>query len=205
MRSLLPCPRCGRHLRRTETECPFCGAAVFEAFAVAPERPPVPLGISRAALFTLAAVSAAGTGCGGVAQTQNPSSGGSGSTASGGSGGYAPHYGAPPFSTGGSGGLSATGGSAGLASGGFAVFYGAPSPPMNTGGTPSTGGVPSTGGAADGGLCMNSFSGMPEPCCPKTPPDCSTKPDGYPGYGCTPSPGSFCSCTCEGGQWLCGC
>jgi len=57
--------------------------------------------------------------------------------------------------------------------------------------------------------CHNNFSGMCEPCCPATPPDCSTKPDGYPGYSCTEgstaSPSSFCSCRCWSGVWSCGC
>lgn len=56
-------------------------------------------------------------------------------------------------------------------------------------------------------------------CCPDSaPPDCSTKPDGYPGFGCTPNcaqypdagfpcsgAGSYCTCSCQGGSWQCGC
>jgi len=54
--------------------------------------------------------------------------------------------------------------------------------------------------------CKNSFSGgQLTPCCAAQKLDCSGKPDGYPGFGCTPGDGSFCSCTCESGQQLCGC
>lgn len=54
-------------------------------------------------------------------------------------------------------------------------------------------------------VCLDSFSSSCEPCCPATPPDCSDKPDGYPGYRCTVANGSYCSCQCGSGQWQCGC
>ena len=54
--------------------------------------------------------------------------------------------------------------------------------------------------------CKNSFSGgQLTPCCPSDKLDCPGKPDGYPGFGCTPGSGSFCSCSCSGGEQLCGC
>lgn len=53
--------------------------------------------------------------------------------------------------------------------------------------------------------CFNSFSNACEPCCSPTPVDCSDKPSGYPGYRCTVEDGSFCSCDCTRGEWLCGC
>lgn len=54
--------------------------------------------------------------------------------------------------------------------------------------------------------CANSFGGGElTPCCADGKLDCSDKADGYPGFACTPGPGSFCSCTCSGGAWLCGC
>ncbi len=70
------------------------------------------------------------------------------------------------------------------------------------------------GGASDGGAqpppaaCFNEFDHACTPCCPATQPDCTGKPDGYPGYICTPAPGNgntFCACACGGGAWQCGC
>jgi hypothetical protein len=53
--------------------------------------------------------------------------------------------------------------------------------------------------------CYDAFGNSCQPCCPATTPECADKPDGYPGYACTPAPQSFCSCSCNGGQWTCGC
>jgi hypothetical protein len=228
MRSLVPCPECGRHLRRTEISCPFCAAPVADALARAPERPLPPFRMSRAGVLAFLAASVTGPGCGGVATTGTAGSGDSGSSGVGGllgTGGTVSAGGQL-----GRGGTTENGGAPD--SGGVpAVFYGAPFPVPMTGGsggtgvggnggafpTPSTGGnagmgfggssgTPDSGTPNDAGaLCFNGFDHMQHPCCSKTAPDCSNKPDGYPGYGCTPSPGSFCACTCERGQWLCGC
>jgi hypothetical protein len=59
--------------------------------------------------------------------------------------------------------------------------------------------------AAPAALCYNNFNGTCQPCCSSNKPDCTEKPDGYPGYDCTPANGGWCSCNCEGGQWLCAC
>jgi len=216
--SLVPCPECGRHLRRTEISCPFCGVPVADAFARAPERQLPPFRMSRAGLIAFAAASVTAPGCGGV----TTGIAGSGDSVGGGMPSAGGQFG--------SGGTSATGGT--LDTGGVpAVFYGAPFPVPMTGGNGGTGlggnggtfPTPSMGGNAgmgvgggssasdsgtphDGGaLCFNAFDHMQHPCCPETTPDCTNEPDGYPGYGCTPSPGSFCACTCERGQWTCGC
>ena len=76
----------------------------------------------------------------------------------------------------------------------------------------SNGQAGAPGGAGAGTpveACVDAFSSSCAPCCPDTPPDCSDKPDGYPGYPCTPKPtsagASFCSCTCGAGEWQCGC
>jgi len=81
------------------------------------------------------------------------------------------------------------------------------------------------GGGSSDELCTNLLYDTPIKlrCCPDAvPPDCSTKPDGYPGYFCTPPcethpdagwscsqrggvVGSYCECTCQGGSWQCGC
>jgi hypothetical protein len=56
--------------------------------------------------------------------------------------------------------------------------------------------------------CYNRFGHSCEACCPKPVPDCSDKPNGFPGYECTPAdPGnaSYCSCSCNGNTWQCAC
>ena len=78
-RALLPCRSCARHVRATDSACPFCGSAVPEQTRMV-ARPQAPRGnLSRAALFALgAAAAAAGTtgiaGCsGGVVSVQDAS------------------------------------------------------------------------------------------------------------------------------------
>jgi hypothetical protein len=146
--------------------------------------------MSRTALVAFAAANVAAVGCGGEARVHDTNS-----ESGGGSNG-----GGPPIETGGYIPM---------------VFYGAPM--IYTGGAPGTGGIPNASGGApgtggdpnvaDGGLnCQDEFSGgTPSRCCAKTPPDCTNKPDGYPGFGCTPGKQSFCSCNCSGGTWICGC
>lgn len=59
MSSLRPCPSCARHVRATESSCPFCAATLrvvrpgSRALAVSAR------GLSRAALFALGSVAAA--------------------------------------------------------------------------------------------------------------------------------------------------
>jgi hypothetical protein len=70
----------------------------------------------------------------------------------------------------------------------------------------SAGVVPCGPNASHAPQCKNSFSGgQLTPCCPQGNVDCAGKPDGYPGFGCTPGDGSFCSCTCYAGAQQCGC
>jgi hypothetical protein len=65
--------------------------------------------------------------------------------------------------------------------------------------------VPCGPDASHAPQCHNSFSGGSlTPCCGKTL-DCTGKPDGYPGFGCTPDENSFCSCNCSAGMKVCGC
>src|SRR6478609_6101064 len=52
--------------------------------------------------------------------------------------------------------------------------------------------------------CYDRFAHSCEPCCPTPEPECSHKPDGYPGYACTPDTSgdrAYCSCQCSGGEW----
>lgn len=72
------------------------------------------------------------------------------------------------------------------------------------------GAEPSNDDARPPAACPNAFSSSCEPCCPAAKPDCTDKPDGYPGYNCTPAPSgeegaSYCSCSCYAGDWQCLC
>src|SRR5688500_2372314 len=107
--ALAPCTSCRRHLRTTETVCPFCGAALDAGQLSRGVVPGTTQRLSRAAAFVFGATLAtAPTACSG--DTENPSgasaaasgagaaasvgAGANGSTSGdGGSGG--PVYGAP--------------------------------------------------------------------------------------------------------------
>src|SRR5690349_9880703 len=53
--SLVACPGCSRHIRISETSCPFCGASVADAMANALPRAIPAAGMSRAAMMAFAA------------------------------------------------------------------------------------------------------------------------------------------------------
>src|SRR5262249_12643085 len=81
---LVPCPTCQRHVRTTESACPFCRAALpadLDARAV----PAASQRLSRAAAFVFGA-SLAVTSCGGEVTEDKSASGAEGAT-SGGMGG----------------------------------------------------------------------------------------------------------------------
>ena len=61
---LLPCPSCTRHVRASETACPFCAAALVARVTSTPARSPNKR-LSRAALFALGASAAAVAACSG--------------------------------------------------------------------------------------------------------------------------------------------
>lgn len=64
--SLRPCTQCGRHVRNTESKCPFCRAAL----EVTPERSPITLPrAGRAAIMAFGALTTATAGCGGGSGT----------------------------------------------------------------------------------------------------------------------------------------
>ena len=96
-------------------------------------------------------------------------------------------------------------------------------PTGGVGGGP-TGGVSGgpTGGMGGGPgnlLCTDLLArsspdapGTPARCCPRPPPDCHDKPDGFTEPGekglcvdAEPGGSSYCSCGCSRGQWWCGC
>ena len=61
-------------------------------------------------------------------------------------------------------------------------------------------------GAGPAPTCHDAFSGGScGICCPSDPVDCTNRADGYPNGGCVASDNSFCSCTCQRGQWSCAC
>jgi hypothetical protein len=101
---LAPCPSCYRHVRTTESACPFCAAALPRDLA-APAIRPARRRLGRAAAFAFGA-SVAVTGCGSEVSSDGIAGGvGGGSTTSGAGaydagpdddGGTQAKYGAPP-------------------------------------------------------------------------------------------------------------
>lgn len=65
MSQLEPCPHCQRHVRTTETSCPFCGAEVAALMRSLPPRPLPRTRLSRAALlaFGLGVAASSLSGC----------------------------------------------------------------------------------------------------------------------------------------------
>lgn len=62
MSALLPCPSCARHVRRSETSCPFCACTL--SLAHAPPRPMPTERLGRAALMAFTTLVASGSvGC----------------------------------------------------------------------------------------------------------------------------------------------
>jgi hypothetical protein len=134
MNHLVPCTACQRHVRASETACPFCATALDPAHAAEPTLPTQRLG--RAALFAFGATLAASltaVGCGGDTDDGKGGGGGDGGSSAGssgsgggGSGGSAGTAGtAGRGGSGGSGGTGATGGTGG-SGGGVAPLYGLP-------------------------------------------------------------------------------
>ncbi len=66
MAQLEPCPTCQRHVRISESACPFCGGDVREAFSTLTPRAAPRTRLGRAALFAFGITAAASAipGCG---------------------------------------------------------------------------------------------------------------------------------------------
>ena len=153
MSQLTPCPECQRHVRKTETRCPFCGEAVSLTHVPAPALPRKRLG--RAATFAFGASVVGATAlvaCGGddddsggtVPVYGAPAAGSSsfaGNDSNGGAGAGTAVYGAPAAgfggndevggaggkpAEGGAGGKPAEGGAGGANEAGAAPLYGGP-------------------------------------------------------------------------------
>jgi hypothetical protein len=138
MNQLVPCPECSRHVRISETQCPFCAQPLD--LASVPE-PRLPQGrLSRAATFAFGATLASATAlaaCGGSAEESSTNGAGAGGAPSGAGG---------TRTDGGNGG-SAQAGSIGTI---MASYGGAPRPPVPpVNGTPP---LPEVGGAAGNGI-----------------------------------------------------
>lgn len=141
MSELTPCPECQRHVRKTETSCPFCSQALSLSHLTEQVLPRSRLG--RAATFAFGATLVSATalvGCGGESEGKKEGEGGTaaggsasggtnlGGTASGGadagqsSGGALPIplYGAPAA------GASNEAGGSSSGIGGVGLVYGAP-------------------------------------------------------------------------------
>jgi len=141
--SLVVCPECSRHIRRNETACPFCGAAVAASVAGAPERALPTTRLGRTALFAFAAASVSAAACGSSTDDSGSNkqqvADGSAGGAVNGAGGYdmggaQALYGAVAPT----GGDTGAGGTFNTGSGGMAgAAYGTPPP---TGGTTGSGG-----------------------------------------------------------------
>jgi len=151
MANLVSCPECQRHIRQTETVCPFCERDVGARIASVAPRPLPTMRLSRAALYAFAAAATVGT-----------------AACSSDDGNPTPMYGAPA-PTGGqyNAGGSATGGQAntgGTATGGQANTGGTASGGQaNTGGQQNTGGgiAPAYGVPASGGFGGAAIYGAP--------------------------------------------
>jgi hypothetical protein len=99
---LAPCPSCRRHVRTTESACPFCAAALPRDLA-APAIRPARRRLGRAAAFAFGA-SVAVTGCGSEVSSDGIAGGVGGSNSDAGAydagpdddGGTQAKYGAPP-------------------------------------------------------------------------------------------------------------
>lgn len=156
MAQLVPCPSCQRHVRQTETACPFCEASLSLGRLPPPLLPRTRLG--RAATFAFGATLVAGAatlvGCAGSSEEGKKGGGGSSNGGSGGSsagqsvGGSAqPVYGAPAAGTGpDSGGTQGSGGTVSDGGGAQALYGAVPvAGSENVGGT--GGGIPLYGAA----------------------------------------------------------
>ena len=127
---LSSCPACARHVRVSEAACPFCGAALSDAFRARPAPRSPAARLSRSALYalgmgtvTLAAACSSSSSPGGTDDAEAPiadaANGGSPET-----GVATPSYGASPHDA----------GEAPYDAGGVVAAYGAPALPDGGGG-----------------------------------------------------------------------
>jgi hypothetical protein len=144
MASLVPCTACRRHVRRHETQCRFCGAALVPS--ASGRDVVIPRDAKRATIFALG-LTIAGQACGGVTDVPDQDKGAGGGI-----------FGAPPTpGLGGSGGGGGSGavnsGGAGNAGGGANIqpVYGAVVPPIAAAGNSGSSGMPDATAPLDAG------------------------------------------------------
>lgn len=117
MTQLVPCPDCQRHVRKTETHCPFCAAAMSLAHVPAPVLPSRRLG--RAATFAFGATFLGAASLVGCSDDDDDNIGSA-----------TPVYGAPAAGAGNEpfhqGGASGEGGAEAQPNGGMTTIYGSP-------------------------------------------------------------------------------
>lgn len=133
MSALAPCTSCARHVRRTESACPFCGATL--ALGAAPTPRVITERLGRAALFSVgAAIVASVPGCGNAVPAYGAPAVDTGPMAAD-AGQPGPLYGAPTVDAGHDAGQPAT-------------LYGGPFPTEDAGvGDPDSGSASSDYGA----------------------------------------------------------
>jgi hypothetical protein len=154
MNQLVPCPSCARHVRQSESACPFCSVELALGNVSPAALPRVRLGRAATFAFGASLVGAASlVACGGESETGKPNGGGAsgmaGSTSVSGAGGN---------SVGGNATAGAGGNSAGTFNGmggNIAQPYGVP--PL--GGYGPVYGAPPEGGASSGGAGGTSNGG----------------------------------------------
>jgi hypothetical protein len=171
---LEPCPTCARHVRTTETACPFCGAALGVAFRARAPRVAPRARLGRTAVFAFGAALAVSACSDGDDPPPPPGDMGGSGDAGG------DDLGPPPLDMG------------DVDMGGIAPLYGEP-PPPDDGGTPAI-----DGGGRDAGVDMGGIAplyGLPPPEDASTPPADAGQPDAgdaggiAPLYGLPPEPG----------------
>lgn len=64
MTQLEPCPHCNRHVKVSETSCPFCACALADAFANRAPRVAPLARLGRAAVFAFGVVATTQAACG---------------------------------------------------------------------------------------------------------------------------------------------
>jgi hypothetical protein len=151
MTQLIPCPGCNRHVRQSESSCPFCSVALSLADTPPPLLPRSRLG--RAATFAFGATVVSATaldGCGSDDEDDGGGKGGKGGTSamagmSNGGSTVVPVYGAPSAGTGGDTASGGSGAGTGNMGGSGAALYGAPP----SGGSQNTSAGSSPGGSGN--------------------------------------------------------
>jgi hypothetical protein len=145
MSLLTPCPECRRHVRKTETQCPFCGEAVSLAHVPAPALPRKRLGRAATFAFGASVIGATSLVACSDGDDQSPGTAVYGAPPGGSSYAGSAVYGAPPSG-------SSTGGNNNADAGAATAVYGAPAAgsgndaPGGNGGAGGEAGAPTEGG-----------------------------------------------------------